>query len=285
MVEANPYIHQCWYITNEIDELTEQLKKENFDLVIDLHNNLRSFRLKRALRVSSRSFKKLNFQKWMMVNLKLNMLPDEHIVDRYMKTVAHLGVLNDGLGLDYFIPEEKTIALASLPEFLRKGYVAIAIGAQHATKRMTDEKLAEICLKLHHPIVLLGGKEDEERGRTLAELDPERIYNACGLYDLHGSASLLKKARMLITHDTGLMHIAAAFRKKIVSVWGNTIPEFGMYPYLSGEHAQHIIIENKGLDCRPCSKIGYRKCPKKHFRCMNDIRAEMIIEACERLLS
>jgi heptosyltransferase-2 len=76
------------------------------------------------------------------------------------------------------------------------------------------------------------------------------------------------------------MHIAAAFKKDIISVWGNTIPEFGMYPYLAGKKSK--IIEVKELSCRPCSKIGFKKCPKKHFYCMNLIDENDIIDALKQ---
>ncbi|RTQ44044.1 glycosyl transferase, partial [Hymenobacter gummosus] len=70
---------------------------------------------------------------------------------------------------------------------------------------------------------------------------------------------------------TGQMHIAAAFRKEIISVWGNTVPEFGMYPF----RTEFRALEVEGLGCRPCSKIGYEKCPQGHFRCMRDIRIDL----------
>ena len=130
-----------------------------------------------------------------------------------------------------------------------------------------------ICKKIDQPIILLGGKEDEEKGKQIKDALGEKIYNACGKYNLNQSASLIKNAAKIITHDTGLMHIAAAFKKEIVSVWGNTVPEFGMYPYLSGtgHEGQGMLVEVKNLSCRPCSKIGYAKCPKGHFDCMNKI--------------
>jgi ADP-heptose:LPS heptosyltransferase len=93
------------------------------------------------------------------------------------------------------------------------------------------------------------------------------VYNACGKFNLNQSASLVKQARYVFTHDTGLMHIAAAFKKEVFSIWGSTIPGFGMYPY----RTKFTVLENNRLDCRPCSKIGFEKCPKGHFKCMNDI--------------
>ncbi|HNV96526.1 MAG TPA: glycosyltransferase family 9 protein, partial [Bacteroidales bacterium] len=85
-------------------------------------------------------------------------------------------------------------------------------------------------------------------------------------YSLLQSASLIRQAKVVLTGDTGLMHIAAAFNKKIVTVWGNTVPEFGMYPY--SDKNLYTINEVKSLPCRPCSKIGFNQCPKKHFNCM-----------------
>ena len=96
----------------------------------------------------------------------------------------------------------------------------------------------------------------------------QAVFNGCGNFNLNQSAALIREAEMVITGDTGLMHIAAAYKKKTVSLWGNTIPEFGMYPYMPQNTERIIILENKDLACRPCSKLGYDKCPKGHFDCM-----------------
>ena len=233
-----------------------------------LHHNLRTMLIKRALGVQAYSFDKLNWQKWLLVNLKINRLPKLHIVDRYLQTVAPLGVHNDHQGLDYFVPTTDEVPLDTLPVSHQQGYVAFAIGGQHATKKLPFERLVELCQHLGRPIVLLGGKEDDNTAQRLVEALPQaKLYNACGRYSLNQSASLLKHAQVVYTHDTGLMHMAAALKKPIVSIWGNTVPEFGMYPYLT----DFKVWEVKGLNCRPCSKIGYDRCPKGHFRCMNEL--------------
>jgi ADP-heptose:LPS heptosyltransferase len=267
MLNHNPYVDRVHTIDKEIDaNLIQTLKAENFDFVVDLHNNLRTLRLKRALKIPSKSFPKLNIHKWLLVNLKVNKMPDVHIVDRYMETVKHLGVKNDRKGLDYFIPEASKVELSRLPEPQANGYLAIVIGGQHATKMMPVKKLIEVCEKLNEPIVLLGGPEDAHRGEEISNAVGDKVFNACGKFKLDESASLVQQANWIITHDTGLMHIAAAFKKRIVSVWGNTVPELGMYPYMPDPQSK--IVEVKGLSCRPCSKIGYAKCPKGHFKCM-----------------
>lgn len=280
VVVNNPYIDKLFLLEKNFSEIVKQLKNENYDYVIDLHHNLRTWRIKKALGKKSFSFNKLNFEKWLIVNFKINKLPNTHIVDRYIETVKELNVKNDYKGLDFFIDSENEIGLNSLPQNFQSGYIAFAIGGQHATKRMPEEKILSICKKINSPIILLGGKEDYTTAEKISSYcGRDKVYNACGKYNLQQSASIVKQAKKVITHDTGLMHIAAAFKKDIISVWGNTIPEFGMYPYLAGEKSK--IIEVKELPCRPCSKIGYNKCPKKHFYCMNLIDENDVVDALE----
>ncbi|WP_161890366.1 glycosyltransferase family 9 protein [Pontibacter russatus] len=276
MLANNPYIDKVHVLQDSLSELVQQLKAENFDYVIDLHNNLRTRVIKARLGKPGRSFNKLNYEKWLMVNFKLNRLPDVHIVNRYLDAAAALDVQDDGKGLDYFIPPQDEVDIQTLPAPFQQGYVAFAIGAQHYTKRLPTVRIIELCGRLQQPVVLLGGKEDAATGEEIAAYFEQRsannaqrttIYNACGKYSLNGSASLVRQAAKVISHDTGLMHIAAAFQKDIISVWGNTIPEFGMYPF----RTRYKVLEVQGLSCRPCSKIGYSKCPKGHFKCMRNI--------------
>lgn len=281
----NPYVDKVHVLGDNLSELVQQLKAENFDFVVDLHNNLRTRIIKTRLGKPGKSFNKLNYEKWLLVNFKLNRLPDVHIVNRYLDAAAPLGVKDDGLGLDYFIPAQDEVEVDTLPDGFQNGYVAFAIGAQHYTKRLPTERIIELCALLNQPVILLGGKEDAATGEEIASFFESRttitnqqstiIYNACGKYNLNGSASLVKQATQVVSHDTGLMHIAAAFQKEIISVWGNTVPEFGMYPF----RTKYKVLEVQGLSCRPCSKIGYKKCPKGHFKCMNDIDFNTVADA------
>ena len=276
ILETNPYIDKVHVLDESFSDLLPKLKAEHFHYIIDLHKNLRTLRVKRALRTASFSFDKINWGKWLMVNLKVNKLPDLHIVDRYLETVKVFIEKNDLKGLDYFIPQKDEVDLISLPENFQNEYIAFAIGAQHSTKKLPDGKIISICKKISKPVILLGDKHNSKVAEKVVVAVGDKIYNACGKYNLNQSASIVKQAKFVITHDTGLMHIAAAFKKKIISVWGNTIPEFGMYPYLAGKGSE--IIEVKGLKCRPCTKIGFSKCPKKHFKCMNDIDEDRIVK-------
>jgi lipopolysaccharide heptosyltransferase II len=272
IIENNPYVDKIFVLEKELSSLLRQLKEEKYDYIIDLHHNLRTTIIKWSLGTKSFSFHKLNFKKWLYVNFKINSLPEVHIVDRYMDTLKKLNIINDQKGLDYFIPSQDQINPTHLPEAYRQGYIAFAIGAQHYTKRLPPDRIIELCEKINQPIVLLGGKEDEEVGKYvegyfLRKNKTFSVYNACGKFHLNESASVISHAKAVYSHDTGLMHIAAAFKKPVYAIWGNTVPAFGMYPYLT----EYKSLENKGLSCRPCSKIGYAQCPKGHFKCMNEI--------------
>jgi len=285
ILEANPYLSKIHLLENSTSELIKELKQEKFDFIVDLHNNLRTRQIKLALGVKSKSFQKLNVEKWLKVQLKIDRLPNVHIVDRYMDTVKELGVKMDALGLDYFIPHKDEVENNWLPEAFQKEYVVYAIGGQHATKRLPLGRMIELCDKINKPIILIGGKEDKENATAIVNFFERReenqgyepkltemnkkaiIFDTCGKLSLNQSASIIKNANYVFTHDTGMMHIAAAFQKQIFSIWGNTIPSFGMYPY----RTKFVILEKQGLGCRPCSKIGFEKCPKGHFECMNKI--------------
>ncbi|PLX15467.1 MAG: glycosyl transferase [Marinilabiliales bacterium] len=275
ILEDNPYVNKVHVLKDAFGDTVEELKYEHYDYIIDLHRNIRSARFKRRLKIISFSFEKLNWEKWLLVNFKKNKMPNVHIVDRYLDTLKVFDVKNDNKGLDYFIPVKDEVDIQTISEELKNGYVGVVVGAYHNTKKLTKNKLISICKKINKPIVLLGGPDNKEEGEEVKNAVKERIYNTCGSYNINQSASLVKQANVILSPDTGLMHIASAFKKKIVSVWGNTVPEFGMYPYLP--HTDSEIMEIKDLNCRPCTKIGFKECPKKHFKCINDLDEDYIV--------
>jgi heptosyltransferase-2 len=281
IVQSNPYLDKVFLLEDDFNKTIRELENEEYDHIIDLHHNLRTLRLKNALReIPFHSFNKLNIKKWIYTNFKINSMPEKHIVDRYMETVQNLGVINDGLGLDYFIPENEKIKEGDIPFSHLQGYVAIAIGAAHNTKKLPVEKLKELVAQIKYPIILLGGKEDFLNGEKIAEADTVKIYNACGKFSLNESADIVRNSKLVISHDTGLMHIAAAFKKDILSVWGNTVPSFGMVPYKTN----YEVFQVNKLWCRPCSKTGFDKCPLGHFKCMNEQSINAISESADAFL-
>lgn len=272
VIEANPYIRKI-HIFTSIQQSIQELSAEQFDFIVDLQNNRNSRILCWRLGTPNSAFPKLNIEKFLVVLLKIrSILPAKHIVDRYFEAVKQLGVKNDYQGLDFFMDESKISQ--SIRDF-PKPYVIIVVGGSYTTKKIPLNKLREIITHLSNKKILLLGDQHDFTVAQQLSLEFENAINLCGQTNLHESAYLIKHAAFVISSDTGLMHIAAAFRKIIYSFWGNTIPEFGMYPYMPDMKSK--IIQNNHVWCRPCSKLGYQRCPLLHFKCMNDLNISEIV--------
>jgi len=273
-VKHSPYIDKVHMIEKDIGEVSEVLLAEKYDYVVDLHNNLRSLRTKKLLKVPSASFHKLNVQKWLLTNFKLDRMgEDPHIVYRYMETTKSLGVTYDGEGMDFFIADEDIVDVDRFSDGVLKSgeYVSIAIGASMPTKAFEQEQIVQLVQMIDRPIALLGGPMEQDQAAKLAG-DMDGVVSFAGKTSLQGSASVLKQSRVLIAPDTGLMHMGAALNHPVISIWGNTVPRFGMTPfYRDDTETEWHIVEVEGLNCRPCSKIGYKNCPKGHFQCIRKL--------------
>mgnify|MGYP005816353207 CR=1 FL=1 len=267
----NPYIDKFFYYNNNLGELKRELKKEKYDYIIDLHKNPRSYLIRMALRAKTLSYRKLSLQKLLLTKLHINIMPERHIVTRSLDTVLPLGVKDDGGGLDYFITANDEVDINTISPLCQNGFIAIVIGGSYYTKKLPVEKLKELCSLLDKPIILVGGKEDEEEGRQIALIDSSRIFNACGKYSLNQSVDIVRKARLVISHDTGLQYIACAYNKPVLAIWGGTSPKLAVEPYYGAKTRSGVIYKNfivEGLKCQPCSNFGTKKCPKGHFKCM-----------------
>ncbi|WP_224751180.1 glycosyltransferase family 9 protein [Mucilaginibacter pankratovii] len=262
----NPYLDKLLLLKPTLAETIADIKQEKYDCIIDLHNNLRTAIIKLRTGIRSSTYKKYTIRKWLSLKFNLKLVPNTHLVDRYLKTVAFLGVTNDGKPIDYYVGQYQLDNL--LPSSLQAGFVAFIIGATHFTKRLPNYKIINICKDLKLPVVLLGGKDVKANADEIATALGEKAYNACGITSLDESVFLVSKAQSVIGFDTGLTHIAEAFNRPIVSVWGGTVPDLlGVQPYM----VKDVLVAGIDLSCRPCSKFGLEKCPLGHFKCMNDM--------------
>ena len=278
VTEANPYIDGFHYLEKDLHKTIIELKALNFDYVIDLHKNFRTFKIKRALGVSAFTYKKLSWQKLLLTKLHFNFMPNRHISERCVDTLAPLGVVNDGKGLDYFVPSTVHLTTNALPVSHLDGYIALVIGASFASKKLPVAQLQDLCKQLKYPVVLIGGKEDALEGEQVASVDPSKIVNACGKFSLHESALLVQQSKTVISHDTGFLYIACAYHKKTVAIWGATSPALQVEPYYPNAHAAEMyynaVVPN--LSCQPCSNYGSKQCPQGHFACMRQQNISMI---------
>lgn len=272
--DSNPYVDKLLLLKPTLSETIKDIKAEGYDYIVDLHNNLRTALIKLRTGIPSSTYKKQTIRKWLSLKFNLKLVPPVHLVDRYMKAVGTLGVKNDNQPIDYYIKAEHQL-ITLLPASHQNGFVAFVIGATHFTKRMPNSKIISICREIDLPIVLLGGNDVKANGDEIAAALGERAYNACGITSLDESVFLVSKAKKIIGFDTGLTHIAEAFDRPIVSVWGGTVPELlGVQPY----KVKEVLVAGIELECRPCSKFGLPACPLGHFKCMRDINENQITE-------
>ncbi len=264
VLAANPHISYIHLYGENLEETLVELRAQQFDYVIDFQNNFRSARISKKLGKPVYKVRKHNIQKWLMVNLKMKKLKVPHFALRCIQTLKPLGITDDGKGLDYYY-NTPTLPPNIIPD---KPYYCIVMGGTHFTKRLPNSKVVELIEKIGKPVVLLGGKKEIDDAKWVEQKLYTKIYNCVGLLTLNQSALLIDKAVSVISNDTGLMHIAAALKKPIVSIWGNTTPQMGMTPYYGQETMPQLYSEVMGLSCRPCSKLGKDSCPKKHFKCM-----------------
>ncbi|MBQ1697143.1 MAG: glycosyltransferase family 9 protein [Bacteroidales bacterium] len=285
VVALNPHIDVLHLLDESLSDCIKELKQSEFDYVIDLHNNFRSKRVRRNVKAGQVAWlNKLDVRKFLYTAFKINRLPDVHITDREVDTLKMLDITNDHKGLEYYISDEDNNKALELTSTLSGGYVAFVIGATYYTKRMPAELIAKIADRLTLPVVLVGGPGDADNAQIIeSQCKNNRILNLCSKLPLNVSAGIVKNAALVIAHDTGLMHIAAAYKKEIITIWGNTVPEFGMYACEPG--ALSADFEVKNLKCRPCSKLGHHHCPKKHFNCMNQQPIDQIVEKANDILT
>lgn len=280
--EHNPYIDHIHRYDDQYTSCINQLRSMDYDVVIDLHKNLRSWRIKRALKVPTYSFDKRNFAKWVLVNFHRDLMKKEprHLVDRYVEGLAPFNIENDGEGLDYFYGPNVVNPVKE------ERYIAYGIGGTYFTKKMPAEHIIRHFNHLPYPLVLLGGHSETEAASMIEQGLGDRCINLVNQCDLHTTGKILEEAEFVISHDTATMHMAAAFRKKILSVWGATAPQLGMTPYLPKQIEKYsIFLEKENLSCHPCSKLGHNKCPKGHFKCLTTLEQEKVNQKINKILN
>lgn len=252
------------------------LQQNKYDFVIDLQNNLRSRSLTNSINCPKVRFRKLSWQKFLLVKLKINKLSDAPpIPERYASVVEDLRLDNDGL--DLFTNNKPSNSLVELTKL-----VGFCPGSRHYTKMWPKEYYIELGKKLTDNgfnIVLFGGKDDKEICDEISS-NVSKCINLCNDNDILQTAADMKLCKMIICNDSGLMHTSCAIKVPVIAIFGSTVKEFGFSPYRS----KNLILENKSLTCRPCSHIGRSSCPKHHFNCMKEITPQLVYDSLIRFL-
>tara|TARA_B100001758_G_C18333952_1_gene570483 strand:- start:121 stop:1086 length:966 start_codon:yes stop_codon:yes gene_type:complete len=279
VIQENPNIDKVFIYKKGV---LKKLSKEKYDYIIDLQNNFNSYKIKTRLKhIKKLTVNKENIKKWLLVNIGVDLLKKQHIVDRYFKTIKSLNISNDKKGLDFFIKSSSEIDKNILSIDLNKPYIAWAVGASYKNKIISAKQIIKVCNQLNEPVVLLGGKQDFLFAqKVIVETKNKQVYNLCGKLTLNESAFMVKKSSIVLTNDTGLMHIASAFKKKIISFWGCTKPSLGMYPYLADPQSKELVFNSQK---RPCSKLGNR-CRYSKKGCIINIKSNAIFKEIQKAL-
>lgn len=279
LLAHHPDLTRVHVLGEDFGACVAALRAEGFTYLLDLHHNLRSLRLKLALGIPSAALRKYNRQKYWLVRTKRLRQPIPHIVTRYEDTLRFLGITPTGGPLALHLPPglsdwaNKTLLDAGFAG--GRPPLAVVLGATHRTKRWLPAHFRTLLNRYGRPVLLLGGPDARAEADTLlAGLAPP-AFDAVGHYDLLAAAALMQQAQAVLTHDTGFMHIAAAFGQPVYSLWGSTVPALGMTPW----RTPHRLLEHPDLSCRPCSKIGHDRCPRGHFRCMTELSPERVLAA------
>jgi len=294
LVRHNPYLSSVIELkTSETDERTtlkRRIRSEQYDLIVDIHNSLRS----RYLRMFSGAkrttvINKRIIPRFALVKFKKNIYKDVvPIAERYLETVSKLNVQNDGKGLELFIPEDTMSAVSAIIQKYNLDRYETVYGfaptAKHFTKRWPQERFVELGIRIaknsRTKIFIFGGKEETDYCGDIAqmmnaELGSSAAESMAGKFSLLETAAALDYCSVVVSNDTGIMHIAAARKRNLVAIFGSTVREFGFFPY----GTNNVVVEQEGLDCRPCSHIGRNSCPKGHFKCMKDISTDTVLAA------
>jgi heptosyltransferase-2 len=262
-----------------LSEVRDEIAGENYDFVFDLHINGRTRFITKIFENVYRYNKRV-WERFKLVYFKSKydkIIPVPHL---YFSALRKAGFT---IPLTYkpsfYI--DKDVEKAVLKRYrVLKDFIVVAPGASYFTKMWPKEYFKKVLDKLNYTVVILGYGEEENRVARFISQGNIKAYDLCGKLSLEESAVFIKRAKAMLTNDSGLMHIAQCFRTPVVAIYGSTTEEFGFFPYAT----EHTIHEVSDLSCRPCTHFGKKRCPKGHFRCMLEISPKDVYESLERYI-
>lgn len=256
------------------------VRRRKFDLVLDLQRHLKSGLISRWTGASQRlgfhrrDSKELN---WIFNNLRIEPYGDRiSKLEHYGKFADYLGIERAPLEWDFHLTAAELNCVEKHLFGVSASFAVLFIGTRWQSKQWFTGQMAECAQALRHEydldIVLLGGKEDREIARQAVAESQVKLTNLAGLTSLREAIGVIERATLAVGPDTGLMHIAAAVRTPVISLWGATSPErTGPYGF------EDLIIQGRA-SCVPCNR---RHCSIGRI-CLKSITAAQIAEKVAR---
>lgn len=295
LLQTNPHLTTVYPYRKESGVqglllLAQQLRRNHYDLCVDIHTNFRSHLVRCLIRPTyTTTWAKHLLKRLLLVKAGINRYSRIiQVPDRYLNSVASFGVVNDGQGLEIFptLAHETRVQAILEQEHLAEQDLAIGFGAvaAHPLKQWPLEKFLQLGQQLvqrHQArILLFGGPADVDQVREIAKDLPNNPIMLCGKLSLLESAAALKRCAVFVGNDTGTVHLAAAMKCPIVVLFGPTVEEFGFYPYTA-----NATVISTSLPCRPCTHTGKGQCKIQEIHaCMERIGVEEVITAVENML-
>jgi len=295
LIAAHPAVNKIYSFDkahgqSSLRQIKNEIKAEKYDLIIDIHKNFRSLYLRTGVGAQSiATFKKYACKRWLLIKFKIDLY--KHIIpvfQRYIDSLHQFRILYDGQGLDIFLPADVVQKIenqwAKRLQSENSLIIGIAPGASRTTKRWHVPGFIDVAKYVVHElgatVILFGDHQDRMITSQIETIFDNHIFNVAGELSLSETAAMMNFCDLVVTNDTGLMHLAVASKKKIVAIFGSTTEQLGFFPVSKNA----VIVQNNDVHCRPCSHVGKHRCPKKHFRCMNDIQSDQVIKAINSLL-
>jgi len=289
----NPNIYRIYTLEedskNSFLKICREMRKEKYSLVLDLHRNIKTFLLTLcSKKEKSTYYRKPRIKRWMLIVFKKDLYQKaKSITQFYLKPLKKYGVDQNNLCHEIYIDRETQKNVDNLFEEngigLSEDIVAFAPGAGKPTKEWPLEYFNKLGKKITEnykvKIAVLGSKKDVDKGKTLENETKTNVVSFAGKTTLLESAEIIRRSKMIVVNDSGMMHISQALNVPTISIFGPTVQEFGFFP----KNDKSIVVE-EDIYCRPCSPYGTNSCIEKHFKCMKNITAERVYKICERFL-
>ncbi len=255
---------------SDIKQFSKQLK--NFDVIIDLHSNFRTFLISKFSGVKTVKYDKKSLQRRLLTKSLLKNfvnLKNFNVLDAYLKPLKKVGIENDGNYRPKLILNQedfKNIESLNLPE----NFIAIGAGARYKGKMYPYfDKVSQLLKKNGFNVVLVGSKEDKEKDKSFYG----NTLDLRGKLSLRQSLAVLSKAKLTISNDSAVAHLSRAVGTKVLMIYGATSPQFGFYPFKDeGDYLYANLL------CQPCDIHGKKECKFKDYRCFSAILPEKVYE-------
>ncbi len=288
----NPNINEILTLDKQepLASLINRVRKNKYDLIIDLHNNLRSHIVGFASGAKVIRYNKQSINRYALLHFRQsNPALRKSVIQRYLDTLDFLGSRLGRLDTKIYLTEKETRQAQAFLEQCGCGTGDLIIGLNPGAKWETKKwplpnwlEFIKLCQGQKIKLLLFGDSSDQRFISALLKEAGEvrdTVINMAGKTDLRQLSALIKQCRVLVTGDSGALHIAQALAVPVLVLLGPTVPEFG---FISARRNDIVLF--KELPCRPCSLHGTNDCKRGDRLCLAGLSAKEVFGSLQEQL-